>query len=139
MTTPQILDSQMAERTNEELLEMFERREDWLPEALEAARIELQRRGIEIKPEEKEEEPRASRLLSFKSQAAIGIVPGIIMQFFGQALRDHGMGDSRPVHSLFLHLGLLALTADAWPFGGSTRQHTWKLTNATTTRRATTK
>jgi len=102
MTAPQILDSQMAERTNEELLEMFERREDWFPEALEAARVELQRRGIEIKPEEKEEEPRASRLLSFKSQAAIGIVPGIIMQFFGQALRDHARGQGLLIVALVL-------------------------------------
>jgi len=87
---------------------MFERREDWLPEALEAARIELQRRGIQIKPEEKEEEPSAPQLLSFKLQAAIGIVPGIIMQLFGQQLRDHARGQGVLVLALVLWVAGIA-------------------------------
>ena len=81
---------------------MFERREDWSPEALEAARIELQRRGIEIKQEEKGEEPSARRLLSFNSQATMGIVPGIIMQFFGKTLRDNAHGQGVLVVALVL-------------------------------------
>ena len=47
MNAPPNLQAQMAEKTNEQLLEMLERPEDWLPEALDAANAELQRRGVE--------------------------------------------------------------------------------------------
>src|SRR5580698_7122097 len=39
---------QMAGKTDEELMEMFRHSEDWTSEALEAARMELQRRGISV-------------------------------------------------------------------------------------------
>ena len=35
----------MAEKTNDQLLEMFKQPDDWLPETLDLARAELQRRG----------------------------------------------------------------------------------------------
>jgi hypothetical protein len=41
------LGSQMAEKTNDQLLEMFRQPDDWLPETLNLARVELQRRGLE--------------------------------------------------------------------------------------------
>jgi len=41
------LASQMAEKTNDQLLAMFEQPEDWIPEALDLARAELQRRGVD--------------------------------------------------------------------------------------------
>ena len=47
MSAPENLSAQMADKTNDELLAMFKRPEDWLPEALDAARAELQRRGVD--------------------------------------------------------------------------------------------
>lgn len=47
MKAPEDLAVQMADKTNEQLVEMFKRPNDWLPEALHVARAELQRRGID--------------------------------------------------------------------------------------------
>jgi hypothetical protein len=47
MIAPENLSAQMADKTNEELLAMFKRPEDWLPEAQDDARAELQRRGVD--------------------------------------------------------------------------------------------
>jgi hypothetical protein len=47
MSAPKNLSAQMADKTNDELLAMFKRPDDWLPEALDAARAELQRRGVD--------------------------------------------------------------------------------------------
>lgn len=41
------LPAQMADQTNDQLLEMFKQPDDWLPEALDAARAELGRRGVD--------------------------------------------------------------------------------------------
>ena len=41
----------MAGKTNQELLEMFPRANDWTPEALDAARGELQKRNTPIPPD----------------------------------------------------------------------------------------
>ena len=61
MNTPQDIEQKIAERTDEELLAMFGQRDDWTPEALEAARIELQKRNIDpLKPVV----PTASRAIS---------------------------------------------------------------------------
>lgn len=46
MNAPGNLESQMAEKTNEQLQAMFETPEDWRPEALDFAVAELQRRGF---------------------------------------------------------------------------------------------
>src|ERR1700739_1215446 len=46
MKAPGNLESQMAEKTNEELHAMFETPEDWRPEALDLASTEIQRRGF---------------------------------------------------------------------------------------------
>jgi hypothetical protein len=47
MNPPENLPAQMADKTNDELSAMFKSPQDWLPEALDAARAELQRRGID--------------------------------------------------------------------------------------------
>jgi len=47
MKPPENLTALMAEKTNGQLQEMFQRPEDWLPEVLEAAGVELSQRGIE--------------------------------------------------------------------------------------------
>jgi hypothetical protein len=47
MNASENLPAQTAEKTNDQLLEMFSRPDDWLPEALEAARAELQQRGVD--------------------------------------------------------------------------------------------
>jgi hypothetical protein len=47
MNTPEDLAAQMADKTNDQLLAMFNRPDDWLSAALDAGRAELQRRGIE--------------------------------------------------------------------------------------------
>ncbi len=39
----------MAEKTNDQLVEMFKRPDSWLPQALDVARAELQRRGIDMR------------------------------------------------------------------------------------------
>jgi rhodanese-related sulfurtransferase len=41
------LAAQMADKTNDQLVEMLKQPDDWLPEALDVARTELQRRGID--------------------------------------------------------------------------------------------
>ena len=46
MKPPKDLASQMAEKTDDQLLAMFKQPEDWLPEALELANVELRQRGI---------------------------------------------------------------------------------------------
>lgn len=47
MSAPENLVTQMRGKTNEQLSAMLQRPEDWLPEALEAARAELRQRGID--------------------------------------------------------------------------------------------
>lgn len=47
MKAPEDLAAQMADKTNDQLAEMLKRPDDWLPEALDVARAELQRRGID--------------------------------------------------------------------------------------------
>lgn len=47
MSASENLPAQMADKTNEQLLVMFKHPDDWLPEALDAARAELKQRGIE--------------------------------------------------------------------------------------------
>ena len=51
MKAPKNLSLQIANKTDEELLAMFKRPENWLPEALDAARAELQRRGVDARPD----------------------------------------------------------------------------------------
>jgi hypothetical protein len=46
MNTPQEFAGLMAEKTDQQLRDMFGRRDDWSPQALDAARAELQRRNI---------------------------------------------------------------------------------------------
>ena len=50
MSAPENLPGQMAEKTNDQLLEMCRRPVDWLPVALDAAKAELRRRGVEASP-----------------------------------------------------------------------------------------
>lgn len=46
MSTQSTLPSMMAEKTDQELLDMFSRPADWTPDAIDAARAELQKRGL---------------------------------------------------------------------------------------------
>jgi hypothetical protein len=48
MSTPQELEKQMTEKTEQELQTMFARPDDWTPEELNAARAELQKRNIPV-------------------------------------------------------------------------------------------
>lgn len=45
--SPESIVAQMAEKTNEQLLEMFKRPDDWLPKALDAASAELRQREVD--------------------------------------------------------------------------------------------
>jgi hypothetical protein len=47
MKPPENLANQISEKTNDELLAMFTRPDDWLPEALDSAKVELEKRGID--------------------------------------------------------------------------------------------
>jgi hypothetical protein len=54
MKAPEDLAAQIAEKRSEQLVEMLKRPDDWLPDALEMARAELQRRSFDtstISPE----------------------------------------------------------------------------------------
>jgi hypothetical protein len=46
MNTPENLGVQVADKTNDQLSAMLKQPDDWRPEALDAARAELQRRGV---------------------------------------------------------------------------------------------
>ena len=48
MNPAQVLAEKMEEKTDRQLLDMFARQSDWTPEALNAARTELQKRNIHI-------------------------------------------------------------------------------------------
>ena len=48
MKAPEDLAAQMAEKTNDQLVEILGRPSDWLPESLEVAKAELQRRGVSL-------------------------------------------------------------------------------------------
>ena len=48
MNAPENLAAQIAEKTNEELLEMLRHPHDWLSETLDLAKDELQRRGVTV-------------------------------------------------------------------------------------------
>src|SRR5258708_1698326 len=48
MNVPEDLSAQMADKTNDQLLAMLKQPEEWLPDALEAARAELRRREIDL-------------------------------------------------------------------------------------------
>jgi len=48
MNAPDNLAAQIAEKPNEELVEMLRHPHDWLSEALDLAKAELQRRGVSI-------------------------------------------------------------------------------------------
>ena len=48
MSTPENLAAQMADKTNDQLLAMFKQPNDWLPEALDAAKVELGQRGVDV-------------------------------------------------------------------------------------------
>ncbi len=47
MKAPEDLIDQMSEKTNDQLLAVLKQPDDWLPDALDVARAELQRRGID--------------------------------------------------------------------------------------------
>ena len=47
MSPPENLAAQMVDKTDDELLAMFKQPDDWLLEALDVARAELQRRGVD--------------------------------------------------------------------------------------------
>jgi hypothetical protein len=47
MKPPENLAAQLSEKTNDELLAMFARPDDWLPETLDSAKVELEKRGID--------------------------------------------------------------------------------------------
>jgi hypothetical protein len=61
MNAPANLPAQIAEKQNEQLMEMLRRPQDWLPEALDLARAELHRRGL---PEREVTAPLQSDLAS---------------------------------------------------------------------------
>lgn len=46
MSIPVNLEAQIAAKTTDQLLGMFHQPNDWLPEALEFAKAELRRRGV---------------------------------------------------------------------------------------------
>jgi len=97
MDMPDNLQSQMAGKTDEQLLSMFQRPEDWLPETLAAARAELGRRNLSAETmaaapsagDEAAELPAPTsepRVIDYRRQAHLGIPFGYILQLFGGAL-----------------------------------------------------
>lgn len=91
MKVPDDLQSQMVSRTDEQLLSMFQRPEDWLPEALKAAQAELRRRNIDLEPVRPEvsaseaqdlrvKPPEEAGGINYRQQAHIGIPFGYTLQ-----------------------------------------------------------
>jgi len=85
------LGAQMAEKTNDQLLEMFRQPDDWLPETLNLARVELQRRGLEP--------PK--------------IVPGESQK---QSVPD-GQKEKPPKFIFWISIALLSITGLVWIIG----------------------
>lgn len=83
--------AQMAEKTNDQLLEMFRQPDDWLPETLNLARIELQRRGLEP--------PK--------------IVPGESQKQSAPA----GQKEKPPKFRFWISIALLSITSLVWLIG----------------------
>jgi hypothetical protein len=85
MATPQDLESQMAARTDEQLLEVVARPMDWIPEAIAAANTELQRRGIAVPTSTLDDAtlttPPASELPeNLEFLTSLGIGGGLLLQ-----------------------------------------------------------
>jgi len=58
MTTPRDFAQKMAEKSDEELLAMFASLDDWTAEALDAAKAELRKRGLDLPGERHPPEPK---------------------------------------------------------------------------------
>jgi len=97
MNAPQNLALQMAEKPNDQLLQMLRRPDDWLPEALDAARAELQRRGVDastirigpptICPECNSERIVAGEMTSDGENCFVGFKPGTL-RFLSLTLKN---------------------------------------------------
>jgi hypothetical protein len=128
---PEDLQSQMVGKTNDQLLEMFKQAEDWIPEALAAARAELQKRGIptdtkkenetvaaavdqedQAITEKPDEEQATIGGITFRQQAAIGIPLGGILQMLSNVFDDktHDFGNL----FLVLFLAVTGLASSLW-------------------------
>ena len=127
MKAPDNLHSQMAQKTDEQLLSMFNQPDDWLPEALEAARVELRRRGTDLElmtsantAAETEENPNhlppEEAGINFRQQAAIWIPIGYILQIFGGVLKLHAKNADIFYGALFM--GLVGLGLLIWGCAG---------------------
>jgi hypothetical protein len=79
MKTPQELAQQMATQTDQQLQDMFSRPADWTPEALDAARAELRRRGIQPAEVAPQEAPNGDRQ---RNNYATASLVGAIIGFF---------------------------------------------------------
>ncbi len=116
MNEPDNLLSQMAGKTDDELQAMFTRPDGWLPEALEAARTELRRRGLDagllnLVPAAPDagEDANVRRFLSFRQQAAIGIPFGVILQFLGHTVTTRVQDSSIGLFALLFYVVGLVL------------------------------
>ncbi len=74
----------MSQRTTEQLLEMFSEPDDWLPEALNAARDELQRRGTD--PDAMTADPAAAPISAASNERPMAITVICIINFIGAPL-----------------------------------------------------
>ena len=105
MEIPKDLHIKMAEKTGEELLAIVARPDDWLPQAIDAANAELQKRGLQAPTSAIQESPLVEsgteqdleETTDFKRLTTIGIGGGVVLQVFGRAL-----GEFRDLDSIYL-------------------------------------
>jgi hypothetical protein len=105
MITPEELAKQMAEKTDHQLQEMFDRAEDWTPEALDASWAELQKRkGCPA------ETLNPAKEAAVKKEEALKTLPTIP---FKKALNlDQNFRSWRQVLTLWVIFGFFALCKD---------------------------
>jgi hypothetical protein len=115
MNTPGDLKEQMAAKSNEELLDVLAKPADWMPEALAAAKEELDKRQVDIQlPEQKEPRPVARNItgltnfLTFALELAV-LLTGLAIAFdlLKNYSLEHEVGERT---SMLLHGGLTAVS-----------------------------
>jgi hypothetical protein len=139
MNTPQELTEQMVKKTDQELKDMFAKQADWSPQALDAARAELSKRGVNVEAVAAQPQrgscPKCSKTDIQRPFTWGAFAASIVLLFLGgaliQAFQTHM---SLPIEILcdVLSLGLLAMVV--WTFFSALRGknrckacgHKWK-------------
>jgi hypothetical protein len=119
MNAPANLPARITEKPNEQLIEMLRRPQDWLPEALDLARAELQRRGLpnlEVNPPPPADAPGRNVLKKINPYYLVVagcLVHAVVLRLLGNQVQLAGWDHSLPhwAPPWWLWLGSLLI----WP------------------------